>query len=209
MRRQDFLRFGAAALTGAAVGQVWQPAQASPGAAVIPNVDVVDQGGSRFRFYDDLILGRAVLVNFFFTSCGDTCPLVTQNLREVQDLLGDRMGRDVFIYSISLQPELETPEVLAAYAAPWEVRPGWRFLTGRPDDIERVRKAMGFASSDPAWDQVKDNHTGMVRYGNDRLDRWAGTAGLGRPAWIASQGGDRARGHGLSAARPAQRRNWG
>ena len=184
MRRLDFLRYGVAALTGAAMGGPLKEARAASGGSVIPNVEVLDQDGTSFRFYEDLVRHRAILVNFFFTSCAETCPLVTQNLREVQDLLGERMGRDVFMYSISLQPELETPAVLAAYAAPWDVRPGWRFLTGRAEDIERLRKAMGFASSDPAWDRVKDNHTGMVRYGNDRLDRWAGTAGLGRPAWI-------------------------
>ena len=62
--------------------------------------------------------------------------------------------------------------------------PGWKFLTGRPDDIERLRRAMGFASADPDYDLILDNHTGLLRYGNERLDRWAGTAGLGRPAWI-------------------------
>lgn len=185
MRRLDFLRYGMAALTGAAIGGAVEKARAASAGGVIPNVEVLDQDGTSFRFYDDLVRNRAILVNFFFTSCAETCPLVTQNLREVQDLLGERMGRDVFMYSISLQPELETPAILASYAAPWDVRPGWRFLTGRAEDIERLRKAMGFASSDPAWDRVKDNHTGMVRYGNDRLDRWAGTAGLGRPAWIA------------------------
>ena len=180
------MRGGAAALAGAAAGTYLtlnpEPAHAE---TVIPNVEVIDQNGRSLHFYDDLIRGRAVLLNFFFTSCGDTCPLVTQNLREVQDILGERMGRDIFMVSVSLQPELETPEILAAYAAPWEVRPGWSFVTGRRDDIERLRQAMGFTSSDPAQDLVKDNHTGMVRYGNDRLDRWAGTAGLGRPAWIA------------------------
>lgn len=150
MRRLDFLRYGVAALTGAAIGGALEEARAASGGSVIPNVEVLDQDGTSFRFYDDLVCHRAILVNFFFTSCAETCPLVTQNLREVQDLLGERMGRDVFMYSISLQPELETPAVLASYAAPWDVRSGWRFLTGRAEDIERLRKAMGFASPGPA-----------------------------------------------------------
>jgi protein SCO1/2 len=148
-------------------------------------VPVLDQSGRRFHFYDDLIRGRAVLLNFFFTSCGDTCPLVTQNLREVQELLGERMGRDIFMLSVSLQPELETPSILRDYAEQWEVRPGWSFLTGDPDHIDRLRRTLGFASTDPSYADDRDSHTGMVRYGNDRLDRWSSTAGLGRPAWIA------------------------
>jgi protein SCO1/2 len=159
-------------------------ATSGAGRTSIPNIEVVDQGGQSYRFYDDLIHNRVVMINFFFTSCGETCPLVTENLRVVQDLFGDRMGRQVFMYSISLQPELETPAILKDYAEQWDVRPGWRFLTGRPDEIERLRRSLGFASADPDYDLVKDNHTGMLRYGNGRLNRWAATGGLARPAWI-------------------------
>ena len=103
----------------------------------------------------------------------------------MQDLLGDRCGRDVAMLSVSLKPELETPEILNDYARIWDARPGWSFLTGRPDEIEHLRRAMGFASADPDEDRVADNHTGLVRYGSERLDRWAGSPGLARPAWIA------------------------
>jgi protein SCO1/2 len=168
---------GATLQTGAAL--------AHPGHDRIPNVEVLDQDGRRHRFYDDLVRDRVVLINFFFTACGDTCPLVTQNLREVQDLLGERMGRDIFMYSVTLQPELETPAILKDYAEIWEVRPGWSFLTGKPEEIERLRRAIGFASLDPAQDRIKDNHTGLLRYGNVALDRWAGCPALARPAWIA------------------------
>lgn len=189
MQRRMFFAAGTAALAGAATGgsdQVWgAAAPAASTRSIIPNVRVLDQDGREHRFYDDLVKDRVVLINFFYTSCGEICPLVTENLRAVQDLLGERVGRDIFMYSITLQPELETPAILADYAALWDIRPGWRFLTGAPDGIERLRRAIGFASADPAYDRIRDNHTGIVRYGNDRLDRWAGTAGLGRPAWIA------------------------
>jgi protein SCO1/2 len=181
------LAAGAAALVGTTADPLLGSgaAMADPRHDRLPNVEVIDQDGNAFRFYDDLVRDRVVLLNFFFTSCGETCPLVTQNLREVQDILGERIGRDIFMYSVSLQPELETPAILKDYAQLWDVRPGWKFLTGAPADIEALRQATGFASSNPAEDRIKDNHTGIVRYGNDRLDRWAGTAGLGRPAWIA------------------------
>jgi protein SCO1/2 len=189
MQRRKLFAAGAAALAGAAAGEAtsaWSAtAPATAPRSRIPNVPVLDQDGQGFRFYDDLVRGRVVLINFFFTSCGETCPLVTQNLREVQDILGERMGRDIFMYSVSLQPELETPAILKDYAQLWDVRPGWKFLTGVPADIETLRQATGFASANPDYDRIKDNHIGVVRYGNDRLDRWAGTAGLGRPAWIA------------------------
>jgi protein SCO1 len=187
MQRRVLFAAGAAALAGAAASDSvpWRQAEAYPGHDRIPDVPVQDQNGRNHRFYGDLVRGRVVLINFFFTACGDTCPLVTQNLREVQDFLGERMGRDIFMYSVSLQPELETPAILKDYAEQWEVRPGWRFLTGAPTDIEHLRKAMGFADADPEFAVVKDSHTGLLRYGNDRIDRWAGTPGLGRPVWIA------------------------
>ena len=188
MQRRALLSVGAASVAGAAAGAgLAGPAAAATSAAnpaPLPNIEVLDQDGQPHRFYDDLIRDRVVMVNFFFTSCGETCPLVTQNLREVQDLFGNHMGRDVFMYSISLQPELVTPAILKDYAEQWDVRPGWRFLTGRPDEIEHLRRSMGFASADPDYDLVKDNHTGILRYGNGRLNRWAATAGLARPAWI-------------------------
>jgi protein SCO1/2 len=186
MRRGQFLRGSAALLLGGSAGSVvttWSAPAAS--SVAIPDVEVVDQFGRRLRFYDDLVRGRALLLNVFFSSCGDTCPLVTQNLREVQDLLGDRMGKDIFMVSIALQPELETPDILHDYAVQWEARPGWSFVTGRPADIELLRRSLGFADTDPAYADDRDSHTGMVRYGNDRLDRWTATAGLARPAWIA------------------------
>ena len=95
------------------------------------------------------------------------------------------MGKDIFMVSVTLQPELETPAILHDYAAQWEVRPGWSFVTGQPDDIELLRRATGFADVSPEFAVVRDSHTGLVRYGNDRLQRWAGTTALGRPAWIA------------------------
>lgn len=149
-----------------------------------PDIEVVAHDGTKGRFYSDFVRGRVITLNFFFTACNDTCPLVTQNLREVQDLMAARLDRDLFMYSVSLQPELDTPEILREHAALWDVRPGWRFLTGRPDDIERLRRASGFASDDPEVDRVRDNHTGLLRYGNDRLDRWAACPALARPAWI-------------------------
>jgi protein SCO1/2 len=183
------LTAAAAAATAAAVvpDRLFQPATATEAsrAAVVPNTAVVDQDGRALRFYDDLVRDRVVLLNFFYTGCAETCPLVTENLRAVQDLLGERMGRDIFIYSVSLQPELETPAILKDYADQWDVRPGWLFLTGRAGDVEQLRRALGFASADPDYDLILDNHTGLLRYGNERLNRWAGTPGLARPAWIA------------------------
>jgi len=186
MDRRTFFTGGGGAIAGTVAGSALPGAQAAGSSKPygIPDIAVLDQDGREYRFYDDLIRDRVVLINFFFQSCGDTCPLVTENLRAVQDALAGRMDRDIFMYSITLQPHFDRPHILKDYAELWDVKPGWKFLTGEPDDIERLRRALGFASSDPLYDLQLDNHTGMLRYGNARLGRWAGTPALSRAAWI-------------------------
>ena len=187
MKRRSFLGAGSVlAVSSARAGgsNDEAPAAVAPGRRAIPNVEVWTHEGRKARFYDDLVRGRSVTFNFMFTTCGGTCPLVTANLRRVQELLSDRVGRDLFMYSLTLQPELETPDVLKAYAEQNAVGPGWHFLTGAPADMERLRRALGFVSADPELDVVADEHTGMLRYGNDAIDRWSACPAAGRPEWI-------------------------
>ena len=101
------------------------------------NVPVVTQDGHTLRFYDDVMKGKILLINFFFTACDDVCPLATENLVRVQELLGDRVGKDIFFVSISLQPEHDTPEVMAAYVkAAW--RRSWLAVPDRPEGRYRT-----------------------------------------------------------------------
>ena len=153
----------------------------------LPNVPLVTHHGEKVRFYDDLIHDKIVLFNFMLVECTDgLCPTATANLRKVQDLLGERMGRDIFFYSITLQPKKDTPKVLKAYAANFDVKPGWSFLTGKPADIQTLRSALGYVDWDPERDKDLNNHVGMARYGNDRLDRWGGVSVRSSPENIAS-----------------------
>ena len=92
---------------------------------------LVTQDGKKVRFFDDLIKGKVVAINFIFTGCSAACSMETARLRDVQDLLGDRMGKDVFFYSISIDPDNDTPEALKHYADKFKVGPGWTFLTGQ------------------------------------------------------------------------------
>jgi protein SCO1/2 len=154
---------------------------------MLPNVPLVTHRGEKVRFYDDLVRGKIVLINFFLVECTDgLCPTITANLRKVQDLLGERMGRDVFFYSISLKPRHDTPRVLKEYADNFGIKPGWLFLTGKPADVDRLRRAQGFVDWDPIRDRDLGNHTAMGRYGDDRLDRWGGVALRSSPENIAS-----------------------
>jgi protein SCO1/2 len=151
-----------------------------------PNVLLTTQEGRQVRFYDDLLKDKIVLLNFMYTLCSDgTCPIVTHNLVQVQRLLGKRMGRDVFFISLSLKPEQDTPIVLKAYAKAHGVGPGWAFVTGKPEDMELLRRRLGFTDPNPERDADANNHTGMIRYGNEPRHIWAGAPGEADPAFIA------------------------
>ena len=156
-------------------------------AGFFPNVPLVTHNGEKVRFYDDLIHDKTVLFNFMLVECTDgLCPTATANLRKVQDLLGERMRRDIFFYSITLQPKKDTPKILKEYASNFDIKPGWSFLTGKPADIEKLRRALGYVDWDPERDKDLSNHVDMARYGNDRLDRWGGVSVRSSPQNIAS-----------------------
>jgi protein SCO1/2 len=150
------------------------------------NVVLRTHEGREVRFYDDLLKDKTVLLNFFYVNCvgENLCPMATANLLRVQKLLGKRAGRDVFMYSITLDPGHDTPKVLERYARGFGVKPGWLLLTGEKEDIESLRRNLGYVNSDPVLDKDRSQHIGMVRYGIEPLERWAGCPSLTRPKWI-------------------------
>ena len=103
---------------------------------------------------------------------------------KVQKLLGDQLGKDVWMYSITLTPEKDSPEVLREYAQRFGVKPGWLFLTGKPKDIELLRRNLGFTNSDPVRDADKTQHLGLLRLGNEPYDWWAACPSKSRPNQI-------------------------
>jgi protein SCO1 len=157
---------------------------AGPRAGYFPNVTLRTHEDKTVRFYDDLIAGKFVIINFMYTGCGDICPGMTANLVDVQRRLGERVGRDIFMYSMTLQPELDTPEILERYAGIFGVQPGWVFLTGERTDIETLRRKLGFIDPNPIVDGDLQQHIGVVKFGIERLDRWAGCPALSAPERI-------------------------
>ena len=153
------------------------------------NVALTTHEGREVRFYDDLIKGKTVLLNVMYTVCAAEaiCPLATANLVGFQEILRGRVGRDVIMYSITLDPVNDTPGVLKSYAKAFGVKPGWEFLTGEKEDIERLRRSLGYANLDPVKDKDPSQHSGMLRYGIEPLERWAGCPILSRPEVIARQ----------------------
>lgn len=179
----------AAGLVGSAhAEQKVGAARLSPREAIqrrhFPNVTLTTHEGERVRFYDDLVKDKFVTLNMMYTACKATCPLTTANLVRVQQLLGGRVGRDLFMYSITLDPKHDTPKALREYAKGFGVGKGWKFLTGKPEDIELLRRRLGFAWADKQFDRRKDSHTANLRYGNEPNMRWGAVPALAKPSWV-------------------------
>ena len=166
------------------------PAQAGPGAAArgqagFPNVELLDQHGRKVRFFDDLVRGNhTTVIGFIYAQCGDICPMTMSNLSRVQTLLGDKLGREVRLASISLDPVRDTPVIMQGYAARFDAKPGWQFLTGQPKNIDAVRRKLGAYDRDPAIDADKTQHTGLLTYGNQARARWSRVSALADPQKI-------------------------
>jgi len=152
--------------------------------ARLPDVEVITQDGNKVRFYEDLIKGKIVLINFFYADCEKFCPPMTANLAKVQKLLGDRVGKDIFMYSLTLKPQHDSAEVLKHYAHMNNAQPGWQFLTGTPEVMENLRRTLGFIDPDPVVDADTSTHIGIVLYGNDTLNRWSACPALTKASEI-------------------------
>src|SRR5262245_41799732 len=149
-------------------------AQASRwGKSYFPDATVVTQDGKTLNFYDDLIKDKVFVLSFLFTSCKDVCPLATARLAELQQKLGDSMGRDIFFYSLSIDPETDTPDRLKQYADAFGAGPGWLFLTGKPEDIRAIRQKLGDRS------RVLSEHRNEILLGNGATGEWARNNVLG------------------------------
>ena len=162
--------------------RVFKPHPYSQGAAKFTNAVLRTQDNKEVRFYDDLIKGKQCVINMMYAECHGACPLVTTVLKRTYRDLKDRMGKDLFFYSISVKPQDDSPAALKHYA---EMRganlPGWYFLTGEPYDIETIRFRL-FNMGHPGIDLDFAMHSGTFRIINDATNYW-GHAGA-----FASQG---------------------
>ncbi len=151
----------------------------------LPNVPLLTHEGKRVMFYDDLVKNKVVTFNFFYTKCDEICPAVTANLAQVQKLFGADLGTRLFMYSLTLKPEEDGVEAIRHYRDLFHGRPGWTFLTGQPEDLEKIRRGIGFQYPDPAIDRDKTQHIGNIRYGNEPLMLWAACPGSSNPPYLA------------------------
>jgi protein SCO1/2 len=151
------------------------PAQKYFGSAVL-----TDQNGEKLRLYDDLLKGKVVVVNAFFSTCQGVCAVTMPKLAELQAVAGDRLGTDVNFLSISVDPLTDTPAKLKSYAQGLGAKPGWHLLTG---DREAVEQALGKFGQ---YVEIKENHSNLLIMGNDRTGLWKKVLGLAKSEDIAA-----------------------
>jgi protein SCO1 len=159
-----------------------------PMSEYFPNVTVLTHRNERALLYDDLLRGKIVTLNFISTR-DEAAHRVTENLVKVQRLLGDRVGRDVFMYSITTAPEHDTPKVLRAFAEENGVGPGWLFLTGSPEVMQGLlsRIFVGSHQHAAAGHAGGNCSRGLARYGNLVTGSFGSFPAMARPESIAER----------------------
>jgi protein SCO1/2 len=157
------------------------------GADYFPNVELTTQEGKKVRFYDDVLKGRQVAINAIFTTCKDVCPLETANLVQLRRVLGERVGRDVFLYSISIDPKHDTPEVLKAYAEKFGA--DWTFLTGRPEDIKLITRKLALIRDRDNPTSREGHHAAYLIVGSVADGQWTRNSAVDNPRFLAARMG--------------------
>ena len=161
-------------------------AEAIWGAKYFPNVELTDHNGKNVKFFDDMLKDKIVVINFIYTSCPDSCPLETAQLVKVQNILGDRIGNDVFIYSITIDPDVDTYQVMSEYREKFGAK--WDFMTGNERDINKIRRKLGLY-----LEEIQDgsnNHNVSMIIGNQKTGRWMKRSPFENPHVLADQIGN-------------------
>ena len=140
----------------------------------IPDVAVLDQDGNKLHFYTDLIKDKTVAINFIFTNCTTICPPLAATFQRLQKEMGEKIGKDVHLISISVDPVTDTPERLKAWGAKFKAGPGWTFVTGKKQEMDKLLNALGAAVS------KREDHTPALIIGNDAKGVWTRTYGLAK-----------------------------
>jgi protein SCO1 len=139
------------------------------------DVELLNQDGQKMRFYSDVLKNKVVIINTFFTTCTSVCPPLNRNFEKLQEALGDRLGKDAFLVSITVDPENDTPPRLKEYGRRFHARDGWIFLTGKKENVDWALYKLG------QYVETKDEHTTGIIIGNEAKGLWKKAFGLAKP----------------------------
>jgi protein SCO1/2 len=152
----------------------------------LPNVPVVTHDGKSALFYQDLVKDKKVILTFVDTqNAPRESKKVVENLARLQRFFGKRVGRDMFMYTITSNPQHDTPAVLKTWATRYGASPGWQFLTGKPADLEKLRSSAGATSEYPEDNANSLFPIGIARIGVEPELRWAHCQSMAAPRVLA------------------------
>jgi protein SCO1/2 len=146
----------------------------SPAAKYFTDVELIDQDGRKLRFYSDVLKGKTVIVNAFFTTCTSVCPPMNRSMEKIQEALGARVGKDLFLVSISVDPATDTPPRLKEYSQKFHAKPGWMFLTGKKENVDWALYKVG------QYVEEKQDHMTVIIVGNEATGLWKKMLGMGK-----------------------------
>ena len=149
-------------------------AERKPAEKYFSDVELINQDGQKVRFYSDVLKDKVVVINTFFTTCKSICPPLNRNFEKIQEALGDRLGKEVFLVSISVDPETDTPTRLKEYGQRFHARPGWLFLTGKKENVDWALYKLG------QYVETRDDHTSIFIIGNEPKGLWKKAFGLAK-----------------------------
>lgn len=155
-----------------------EEAESRPVDVKLNDLELLDQDGRKVRFRSDVVADRIVVIDTFFTSCGLICPILSAIYADLQGRLGDRLGREVALVSITVDPNTDIPPRLKEFAGRWEAKPGWLFLTGQKQTVDRVLEGLGLYSADFAA------HPAAFLVGDGRHGGWTRFYGFASPEQI-------------------------
>jgi protein SCO1/2 len=150
-------------------GHAQREAAARPPSTVrikLADTALTDHHGKTARFTSDFMADRLVLINFIYTACTTACPAHSALFAHLQERLGERVGREVSLISITVDPVRDTPLRLKEFSAPYKPGPGWSFLGGRKQAVDEVLKALGVYTPNFA------DHPAVVLVGDPRSGEW-------------------------------------
>jgi protein SCO1 len=148
---------------------------ASPAERYFGNVMLTNQDGKQLRLYSDILKGNVVIIDSFYSTCNGVCRVTIPVFKQLQDDLGERVGKDVRLISITVDPENDTPEVLKRYAAGVGAKPGWEFLTGDKETVDQVLYKFGLYS------EAKEEHSNIFIVANESTGLWKKVLGIAPP----------------------------
>ena len=146
----------------------------TPAQKYFSDVELINQDGEKVRFYSDVLKGKTVVVNAFFTTCTSVCPPMNRSMEKIQEALGARVGKDVFLVSVSVDPETDTPARLKEYASKFHAGKGWVFLTGKKENVDWALYKLGQYVED------KNDHKTVIIIGNESTGLWKKALGIAR-----------------------------